>query len=105
MVTEHREQAQTGSSPREGKTPVRRRRRGRDLEEAILEAAWDELVAVGYAHMTVDGVAARAPASKAVLYRRWPHLPSLGLGAPQHHWTGPSCSVPRNRPPRGGLLG
>lgn len=49
------------------------RRRGADLENAILDAAWEELVAVGSANLTMDGVAARAKTSKAVLYRRWPH--------------------------------
>ena len=55
------------------------------MEEAILEAAWDELVAAGYAHLTVDGVAARARTSKSVLYRRWPSRPALVLAAMRHH--------------------
>src|SRR5262245_189106 len=100
-MTKHREQAQIGSPPHEGKTAARRRRRGRDLEEAILEAAWEELVAVGYARLTVDGVAARARTSKAVLYRRWPNLPSLVLAAMRHH--GPILSGPM--PDTGSLRG
>jgi AcrR family transcriptional regulator len=104
MVTEHRKQAQTGSSPREGETQVRVRRRGKDLEEAILEAAWDELVAVGYAHLTVDGVAVRARTSKAVLYRRWPNLPSLVLAAMQHHGPVLSGPVPDTGSLRGDVL-
>ncbi|QPZ38850.1 TetR/AcrR family transcriptional regulator [Paramicrobacterium chengjingii] len=47
------------------------RRRGAELEDAILAAAWDQLLAEGYARFTVDTVAARARTSKPVLYRRW----------------------------------
>ncbi len=50
-------------------TPTRRR--GAELERAILEAAWEQLVAEGYEHFTIDTVAARARTSKPVLYRRW----------------------------------
>ncbi|WP_327146555.1 TetR/AcrR family transcriptional regulator [Nocardia sp. NBC_01327] len=48
------------------------RRRGAALEQAILDAAWAELVEVGYQEMTMAGVAERAGAAKSVLYRRWP---------------------------------
>jgi AcrR family transcriptional regulator len=48
------------------------RRRGRALEEALLDAAWDELTERGYDAFTIDGAAARAGTSRAVLYRRWP---------------------------------
>jgi AcrR family transcriptional regulator len=47
------------------------RRRGADLETAILDAAWEQLTAEGYGHFTIDTVAARARTSKPVLYRRW----------------------------------
>jgi AcrR family transcriptional regulator len=57
------------------------RRRGAKLEEAILTAAWDELAAVGYAHLTIEAVAERARTSRAVLYRRWPGRPALVLAA------------------------
>jgi len=53
------------------------RRRGAALETALLAAAWDELVERGYDDFTVDGVAARASTSRAVLYRRWPGKPEL----------------------------
>ena len=48
------------------------RRRGAELEDALLQAAWDELVEHGYAALTMDSVAARAHTSRPVLYRRWP---------------------------------
>ena len=53
------------------------RRRGPALENALLAAAWDELNERGYDDFTVDGVAARAGTSRAVLYRRWPGKPEL----------------------------
>ena len=53
------------------------RRRGAALETALLAAALDELDEHGYDDFTVDGVAARAHTSRAVLYRRWPGKPEL----------------------------
>lgn len=47
------------------------RRRGEILEDAILQAAWQELGEVGYTHLTMESVATRAGTNKAVLYRRW----------------------------------
>lgn len=61
------------------------RRRGPKLEEALLQAAWDELTEVGYAAFTMEGVAVRAKTSRAVLYRRWPNRPELVVAALQHH--------------------
>ncbi|MFC8454018.1 TetR/AcrR family transcriptional regulator [Kitasatospora sp. NPDC057223] len=60
---------------------TRRRRRGSELEHAILEAVREELAAVGYAGLTMDGVAARAQTSKPVLYRRWPSRAQLVMAA------------------------
>jgi AcrR family transcriptional regulator len=57
--------------------PARTRRRGAVLEDAILDAAWDELAALGYAQVTMAGVAARAGTNKAALYRRWPNRAEL----------------------------
>jgi AcrR family transcriptional regulator len=61
--------------------PPRTRRRGAVLEDAILDAAWDELAAVGYAQVTMAGVAARAGTNKAALYRRWPNRTELLVAA------------------------
>src|SRR5262245_16865765 len=60
------------------------RRRGAELEEALLEAAWQELVAVGYARFTIEGVAARAGTSRPVLYRRWPDRSERAVAAVRH---------------------
>jgi AcrR family transcriptional regulator len=55
------------------------RRRGAALEDAILDAAYAELSAVGYTAFTVEGVAARAHTGKASIYRRWPTKNELVL--------------------------
>lgn len=49
------------------------RRRGEELEQAILNAVWEEFQEVGFARLTVEGVARRAGTSKPVIYRRWPN--------------------------------
>ncbi|MFD7905553.1 TetR/AcrR family transcriptional regulator [Kitasatospora sp. NPDC059747] len=57
------------------------RRRGDELERAILDAVWAELAEHGYDRLTMDGVAVRARTSKPVLYRRWPNRPALVIAA------------------------
>ena len=57
------------------------RRRGAALEEAILQAAIEELNEVGYHALTMDSVAARAGTAKNVIYRRWPSRSALCLAA------------------------
>ncbi|HEV7712899.1 MAG TPA: TetR/AcrR family transcriptional regulator [Asanoa sp.] len=61
------------------------RRRGQELEDALLQAAWEELRAVGYGGFTIEGVAARAETSRPVLYRRWPNRADLAVAAIQHY--------------------
>jgi AcrR family transcriptional regulator len=60
------------------------RRRGRALEEALLDAAWAEITERGYDDMTIDAVAVRAGTSRAVLYRRWPNKQELVFAALAH---------------------
>ena len=65
-----------------GRTPgPARRRRGAQLEIALLDAAWAELTEVGYSAFTMEGVATRAKTSRAVLYRRWSNRPDLAVAA------------------------
>ncbi|HEY3478519.1 MAG TPA: TetR/AcrR family transcriptional regulator [Streptomyces sp.] len=63
----------------------RLRRRGEELEAAILEAAWQELVDVGFAKLTMESVATRARTGVAVLYRRWPNKDDLVLAGIRHY--------------------
>ena len=63
--------------PRSGPT----RRRGAELEQAILRAALDELAETGYSGLAMDRVARRAGTNKNAIYRRWPNRAALGLAA------------------------
>jgi AcrR family transcriptional regulator len=60
------------------------RRRGEELEQAILRAAAEELRESGYAGLTMDKVAVRAGTNKNAIYRRWPHRAALGIAAYRH---------------------
>ena len=73
---------------------TRQRRRGEELEAALLEAAWQELVEVGFARLTMESVAVRAKTGVAVLYRRWPNKDDLVLAAIGHYGTTHPVEVP-----------
>jgi AcrR family transcriptional regulator len=62
-------------------TEAPKRRRGKALEQALLEAAWEELAEVGFGKLTMESVAARAKTGVAVLYRRWPRKDDLVVQA------------------------
>lgn len=62
-------------------TEIKTRRRGEQLERAILEATWAELSEVGYTALTIEAVAKRAGTSKPVIYRRWPSRAHLVISA------------------------
>jgi AcrR family transcriptional regulator len=64
-----------------------RRRRGRQLEDAILDAAWAQLEGAGYAGFTIEAVAERAGTSRPVIYRRWVDRDEL-IGAAIAHELG-----------------
>jgi AcrR family transcriptional regulator len=83
---------------------VRHRRRGEELEQAVLTAAWDELVDVGFASLTMESVAARARTGVAVLYRRWPNKDELVLAALQHYGTTRRIEIPDTGTLRGDML-
>ncbi|THA57182.1 TetR/AcrR family transcriptional regulator [Streptomyces sp. A1136] len=53
------------------------RRRGPELERAILDAALEQLSTVGWNALTMEGVATAARTGKAALYRRWPSKAAL----------------------------
>lgn len=66
--------------------PQATRRRGAELEDALLSAAWEILVADGYSGFTFDAIAAKAQTSRAVLYRRWPQRSDLLKDTLRHNW-------------------
>ncbi|AYG03652.1 TetR/AcrR family transcriptional regulator [Gryllotalpicola protaetiae] len=84
--------------------PSRQRRRGAALEFALLEAAWDELVAMGFAKLTMESVAARASTGVAVLYRRWANKDELVLAALEHYRAGHTVDLPDTGSLRGDLI-
>lgn len=59
----------------------RPRRRGEEVERAVLRAAADELAERGYEGFTMDRVAARAGTNKTAIYRRWPSRTALAFAA------------------------
>lgn len=73
---------------------MKERRRGSDLEEALLEAAWAEITERGYAGLTMEGVAARAGTSRPVLARRWGGKASLAIAAIRQQMTKYPLDVP-----------
>ena len=80
------------------------RRRGAALETALLDAAWEELQAAGYADLTMEAVADRAGTSRAVLYRRWPSKPELVIAALRRYRPMLSGEVPDTGSLRGDVL-
>lgn len=79
---------------------VDRRRRGAELETALLDAAWAELTERGYDDLTYDAVAQRAHTGRAVLYRRWPAKAELVHAAVLH-----VLGKPADLPDTGSLRG
>lgn len=84
--------------------PSRGRRRGPELEAALLAAAWDELVEVGFAKLTMESVASRASTGIAVLYRRWANKDQLVLAALEHYRNSHPVDLPDTGTLRGDLL-
>jgi AcrR family transcriptional regulator len=80
------------------------RRRGAELDRAILDAAWEQLIAEGYEHFTIDTVAARAHTSKPVLYRRWKTREDLLRATVRHRADADSPPSPDTGTLRGDLL-
>ncbi|PWG66227.1 helix-turn-helix domain-containing protein [Bifidobacterium callitrichidarum] len=84
--------------------PKRTRRRGKALEMAILEAAWEQLYACSAEEFTFDNVAARAHTSKPVLYRRWPNRTELFVAAVRQHRGRAAIERPRTGTLRGDVI-
>src|ERR1700709_1186688 len=81
------------------------RRRGAELEAAVLDAAWDILSERGYAALTYEALAQEAKTAKQVIYRRWPTKRELLFALLAHHGsTLPMVANPDTGSLRGDLL-
>jgi len=83
--------------------PPCQRRRGETLEHAIFDAVLEQLRTVGYAGLTMEGVAAGAHTGKAALYRRWAGKDDLVVDALDHVLPSP-CDLPDHGDVRDDLL-
>lgn len=83
---------------------IPRRRRGAALENALLEAAWAELLDSGYETLTYEAVAVRAGTSRAVLYRRWPTKRDLAIAAVTRALTAERARTPDTGSLRGDMI-
>lgn len=68
--------------------------RGKEREDAILAAALELIGETGYEAMTIDGIAARASASKATIYRRWRNKAELVRAALDAHDAQHNAAIP-----------
>ena len=85
------------------KTPGSRRR-GAELEAAILDAAWDQLVEHGYDRFTIESVAARSSTARSVLHRRWPSRLDLLQSTVRHRGEIDQIATPDTGTLRGDVL-
>jgi AcrR family transcriptional regulator len=87
----------------EGVGAPARRRRGQELEDALLDAAWEELIERGYGAFTIEAVAERAHTSRPVLYRRWPRREDLLKATLRRQWDRSDFPAPDTGSLRGDL--
>lgn len=73
---------------------VKTRRRGSELEGALLDAAWAELLRGGYSAFTIEGVALQARTSRPVIARRWSSRGELAMAAFKHHLERKPLAIP-----------
>jgi AcrR family transcriptional regulator len=64
-------------------TATRKPGRPRDesIDTAILDAVVEEFIDKGFAGLSIEAIAARAGVAKTTIYRRWPTLEELCVGA------------------------
>lgn len=85
-------------------TEAKTRRRGAELEDALLAAAWEQLTAEGFGRFTFDTIAARAGTSKPVIYRRWGSREELLRATLRHRGSATVADAPDTGSLRGDLL-
>lgn len=78
--------------------------RGAAREQAILDAAVALVAEIGYQRVTVDAIAARARASKATMYRKWPGKAELVADALRRNADGGVTELPDAGSLRGDLI-
>jgi AcrR family transcriptional regulator len=85
------------------KAPIRRR--GEELENAIMDAAWAQLLEAGYPAFTFEAVAARAGTSRPVLYRRWSRREDLLIAVLRKYWFSQPIAIPDTGSLRDDMIG
>ncbi|CAJ1225781.1 AcrR family transcriptional regulator [Levilactobacillus zymae] len=70
------------------------RRYGKELNHAILSAAWELLAEQGYAELTMSAVAEQAHTNKNTIYRRWANKPLLVAAALEHQHIAVDTTLP-----------
>jgi len=96
--------ATTVSEPRPPKAGPRPGSHSAAREQAILSAAAELVAEIGYERVTVDAIAARARASKATMYRKWPGKAELVADALRRQAVSQSAELPDTGSVRGDLL-
>jgi AcrR family transcriptional regulator len=71
-------------------------------EQAILDAAYELLLAIGMSRLTMADIARKAAISRATMYRRWPNVQAV-IGALMTREFGP-LAFDLDRPVRTGLV-
>ncbi len=67
-------------------------------DEALLDAAREGILAVGWKRTTLTDVARRAGVSRMTLYRRWPDMQTLLADLMTREWSGPALQPPEGTP-------
>ncbi|MDO3412367.1 TetR/AcrR family transcriptional regulator [Saccharibacillus sp. CPCC 101409] len=88
------EKAHDSARKKDGETSSGTRRRGEELENAILAAAWDELQESGYGLMTMERIAVKAGTNKTAVYRRWPSKARITVAAIGKYIERPKLEAP-----------
>lgn len=64
---------------------IKSRRRGKQLEDAILKVVWDQLRETGYEKLSMTQIAHLAGTNKNTIYRRWPKKVTLVMAVLERH--------------------
>ena len=89
------DRSRTAAEPDSHDADFRRgpRRRGRALEQAIYQAALDELAEYSFDGLSIERIAQRAGTGKSAIYRRWPAKLDLVVATLAHAFPPPGPAV------------